>query len=67
MCPKEELTAAYSFFASYVAQMHSWCGDGPAWSWPQNYPAEARVVIQATAQTKKEAVELAQRLRALTV
>lgn len=60
--PAEILREAWSYFAHHVAQMHSWSGDGPAWTWPQQYPAGARIVIQVEAKTRDEALELADRL-----
>jgi hypothetical protein len=60
--PNPVLRQAWSFFADHVPQMHSWMGDGPAWTWPQQYPAGARMVIEAPAQTRDEALELCERL-----
>ncbi len=62
--PVEELRAAYQFFAGHVPQMHSWFGDGPAWTWPEQYPEGARVVMEAGAANRYEALELAEKLRA---
>ena len=56
------IRAAWAYFAGHVAQMHSWSGDGPAWTWPTQYPAGARIVIQAKADTRDEALDLADRL-----
>jgi hypothetical protein len=42
--------------------MHSWSGDGPAWTWPAQYPTGARIVMQATAKTRDEALMLADKL-----
>ena len=60
--PPGELREAYAVFATHVPQMHSWCGDGPAWTWPEQYPDGARVVLQATARTREEALELSEKL-----
>ena len=60
--PEDQLRAAYAFFAGHVAQMHSWCGAGPAWTWPEQYPQGARVVLQASAATRDEAIELSEKL-----
>ena len=60
--PEDELRAAYAFFATHVPQMHSWCGDGEPWVWPTQYPDGARVVIQATAKTREEALVLSDKL-----
>jgi hypothetical protein len=62
--PNEVLRQAWSFFAGTVPQMHPWSGDGPAWTWPAQYPAGARLVMEAPARTRDEAIELAERLRA---
>ena len=59
--PEGILRQAYQTFAG-VPQMHSWCGDGDPWTWPTTYPAGARVVLQATAATREEAIELAAKL-----
>lgn len=60
--PPEELRDAYAFFAGHVPQMHSWCGDGEPWTWPEQYPEGARVVLQATAKGRREAIELTEKL-----
>lgn len=60
--PPEVLRCAYKFFARHVAQMHSWCGDGPPWTWPAQYPEGSRVVIQATAHSQDEALRLSEKL-----
>jgi uroporphyrinogen-III decarboxylase len=60
--PVKELRAAYEFFATHVPQMHSWYGDGPAWTWPEQYPEGARVVMEANAASRDEALKLAERL-----
>jgi hypothetical protein len=60
--PEDELRAAYRFYARRVGQMHSWCGDGPPWTWPAQYPEGARVVLQATASSQQEAIELSDEL-----
>lgn len=62
--PPEELRAAYAFFATHTAQMHSWCGDGPPWRWPLDYPEGARVVLQARAATRQEAQRMCEKLKA---
>ncbi len=60
--PNEVLRQAWSFFADRVPQMHSWSGDGPAWTWLAQYPPQARMVMEVPAQTRDEALECAQRL-----
>ena len=60
--PAAELRAAYEFFADHAPQMHSWCGDGPAWTWPEQYPEAARVVMETNASSKDEAMEISEKL-----
>lgn len=60
--PPEELRDAYAFFASRVPQMHSWCGDGEPWTWPGQYPSDARIVFRASAETREEALALSEKL-----
>lgn len=59
---EDTIRAAWACFADHVAQMHSWSGDGPAWTWPAQYPAGARIALTAHANTRDEALELADRL-----
>lgn len=54
---------AYPYFAGHTAQMHGWCGEGEPWTWPAQLPADARVVLQASAETKDEAAALAEKMR----
>ena len=61
--PVSELRKAYQSFATHVPQMHSWCGEGPPWTWPQQYPKEARVVMGANASSKDEALALIEKVR----
>jgi hypothetical protein len=60
--PNDTLRAAWAFFADKVPQMHSWFGDGPAWTWPAQYPAGARMVMRTEATTVAEAQETADKL-----
>lgn len=60
--PEEVIRSAYEFFACQTAQMHSWIGTGPAWTYPDQLPKEAHVVIQAAVNTNDEASELAEKL-----
>ena len=60
--PVDELKMAYEFFSDHVPQMHSWFGDGPAWTWPEQYPEGARVVMETSATSKDEALELSEKL-----
>ena len=59
--PKDVLSQAYDFF-SETPQMHSWCGEGDPWTWPDLYPEGSRVVIQATAKTRNQALLLSDKL-----
>lgn len=59
--PVEVLQEAYGYFAD-LPQMHSWCGDGDPWTWPARYPRSSRVVIQARAETRDEALRLSEKL-----
>jgi len=59
--PTEVLREAYESFAG-IPQMHSWCGDGDPWTWPEQYPEGSRVVMQASAATRDEALELSERM-----
>ncbi|MCK4376556.1 MAG: hypothetical protein KAX19_14565, partial [Candidatus Brocadiae bacterium] len=58
----EEVRSAYEFFAPHVPQMHSWFGEGPAWTWPEQFPEGARVAMEGTANSRDEALELSDRL-----
>ena len=60
--PVDEIRTAYEFFAHHVPQMHSWSGDGPAWTWPDQYPDTARVVMGASAASRDEALDLSEKL-----
>ncbi|HNX14011.1 MAG TPA: uroporphyrinogen decarboxylase family protein [Oscillospiraceae bacterium] len=61
--PNDILVEAYKFFADFTAQYHCWCGDGPAWTWPSQRPENARIVCDATAENKEEALEISERFR----
>jgi len=63
--PNDVLEEAYAFFADVTAQYHCWCGDGPAWTWTSQRPANARIVCDATANSKEEALEFSERFREL--
>lgn len=60
--PPAVLREAYSYFASAAAQVHSWCGDGDPLSWIDQWPGEARVVLQVPADSPSHAVRLCQDL-----
>ena len=61
--PKEVLKEAYSYFADFVPQMHSWVGDGRPETWMENYPENAKVVIEVKADSKDNAKRLADELK----
>ena len=61
--PPEVIEKAWSYFADTAAQFHGYQGEGPAWTWPEQHPPEARMVYEANANSKEEAQEIAQRLR----
>lgn len=60
--PVSEIRDAYERFESTTTQMHSWSGDGKPWEKPAGLPAGSRVVISASAATRDEALELADKL-----
>jgi hypothetical protein len=60
--PETVLRAAYPRFAQSAVQFHSWSGDGPPWERPAVFPQGSRVVIEAGAATRDEALELSDRL-----
>lgn len=59
--PPEILKKAYKYFSNYTCQMHTWCGDGEPWVWPENYPQGSRIVIETAANDKNEAIILAEK------
>jgi len=65
LCQPSEITReAYDFFAAHVPQAHgSSYLDGPAWTWPKKYPSHAHVVIETSANTVKEAIQLSEKLQ----
>jgi hypothetical protein len=60
--PPEVTRAAVGYFAG-LPQMHAYGGEGPAWTWPAQYPADARLVFDVTADSRAQAIETAARLR----
>jgi hypothetical protein len=63
--PEEVVREAYRYFAPVCAQYHWSVWQGPAWTWPAQWPAGARVIIEVGAETREEAQELAERLGAV--
>lgn len=61
--PPEETRKAWDFFAGAVPQHHGYGGEGPAWTWPDQHPAAARVVYDIFPESKKEALEISRRMR----
>ena len=64
--PPDVLSEAYVFFAEHVAQMHCDArtladGSQPE-TWSARYPDEARVVIQASAESRDEALRISEAL-----
>ncbi len=53
---------AVRYFAG-VPQMHSYGGEGPAWTWPEQYPSDARLIFEITASSRDEAQQIATRIR----
>jgi hypothetical protein len=46
---------AFRYFAATCVQWHTWPPKGPVETWPGQFPADARVVIQVNAATRAEA------------
>ena len=61
--PKEVLQEAYTFFADNAVQLHTWSGDGLPWTWPDQFPARARVVMTPKAADRDEAMTICEKLR----
>jgi len=60
--PEEVVRSAFRYFAGNVVQMHCWSGDGPCETWPAQYPAGSRFIIEASAATREEALALSEQL-----
>ena len=60
--PEEIIKEAYKYFAKHTCQFHSWFGEGEPHTWPQQYPEDARIVMQVYAADKDQAIELAEKL-----
>jgi hypothetical protein len=61
--PPEIVRKAWSFFAGHTPQTHDYNGDGPAWTWPDQYPSNARILMNVTVDDKTQAVEVSQKIR----
>ena len=60
---EDVLRDAYKFFATKTTQMHSWPGTGDAWTFPEMYPADSRVVITVWSDDKDETIDVTAKLR----
>ena len=64
--PPEVLKEAFGFFADGPVQMHgASIAVGPVETWPGQYPANARVVLEVPVKTREEAMAAATQLNAL--
>ncbi len=61
--PVEVLRQAWDYFAG-LPQMHSWSGEGDPWTWPAQHPKGSRMVMEMRAETRDEALMLAERMAA---
>lgn len=61
--PPEQTRKAWDFFAGAVPQQHGYGGEGPAWMWPDQHPAAARMVYDIFPESKEEALEISKRIR----
>ena len=59
--PPEVLREAWTYFAG-LPQLHSWSGEGEAWTWPAQHPAGSRICMEVRAETRDEALQLAERM-----
>jgi uroporphyrinogen-III decarboxylase len=56
------LRAAYQRFSRTAVQYHSWSGDGPVWQHLQAMPEGSRVVLEAGAASREEALMVSDKL-----
>lgn len=64
ICQPEETTKeSWAYFADHVVQMPAWCGEGDPWTWPLQHPPNARMIIETTASSKEQALELSAQMR----
>jgi hypothetical protein len=61
--PPEVIRKAVDYFAGFVPQWHSYGCEGPAWTWPGQYPPQARLVYEIYVSSKEEALETSARMR----
>lgn len=62
--PAEVIREAYPFFNTSVAHLHFPIYQGPIWTWASQFPAEYRMVFDAPAASREEAVEMIRCIRA---
>ncbi len=60
----EMTTAARQVFAATCAQMHHWNGEGDPLTWPAQFPAGSRLIVEVSAQSPDEAKRLAEKMAA---
>ncbi|MHB9026672.1 MAG: uroporphyrinogen decarboxylase family protein [Armatimonadota bacterium] len=64
ICQPEEVTReSWAYFASHLWQMPCRAETGPAATWPDQYPANACMIMEIPATTKEDALEIVERLR----
>lgn len=61
--PEKIIKESWEFFADTVVQWPSWCGEGEPWTWPSQHPENARIIMQANASSKEQALELSEKLQ----
>jgi Uroporphyrinogen decarboxylase (URO-D) len=61
--PPDVVLEAEAYFASRVPQMHSYPGEGPAWTWAAQHPAGAHLVFEVPVDSREEALETVERIR----
>lgn len=63
--PATYIRDAYAYFDGSIAQMHyGWTPDGPPESWPEKLPAGRKIVIDAWANSREDALRMAAGLQA---
>lgn len=58
--PNDVLDDAHRAFAGATCQYHNWTGRGEPWTWPAQTPAGARIVFEAPAVDREEALRIAE-------
>ncbi len=61
--PDNVIRKSWECFPGQIAQMPSWCGEGEPWTWPVQHPAGTRMVLEATANSREQALELSEKMR----